>query len=262
MVSVFDRYIGIDYSGAQTPTSSLKGIRVYVATPTRLPEEVQPPPSPRKYWSRKELAEWLVEQLKSAERLLVGIDHGFSFPLKYFERHRLPLDWEEFLEFFQMCWPTAQPNMYVDFIRDGSAGLLLRPSEGNSRWRRLAEVRVGAKSVFHFDVPGSVAKSTHAGLPWLLYIMMHTEEKSPHFWPFEGWALPQHASVIAEVYPSLWSKSFPKEGRTGDQHDAYSVAAWMRQADQDGSLPCYFAPILSDEEREIAEIEGWILGVR
>jgi len=25
----FDRYVGIDYSGAQTPTSSLKGLRVF-----------------------------------------------------------------------------------------------------------------------------------------------------------------------------------------------------------------------------------------
>jgi hypothetical protein len=39
---------------------------------------------------------------------------------------------------------------------------------GNSRWRRLTEERAGsAKSVFHFDVQGSVAKSTHAGIPWL-----------------------------------------------------------------------------------------------
>ena len=29
----------------------------------------------------------------------------------------------------------------------------------------MTEVRAGAKSVFHFDVPGSVAKSTHAGIP-------------------------------------------------------------------------------------------------
>jgi len=27
----FDRYIGIDYSGAETPISSLKGLRVYMA---------------------------------------------------------------------------------------------------------------------------------------------------------------------------------------------------------------------------------------
>jgi hypothetical protein len=28
---VFIRHIGIDYSGAQTPTASLKGLRVYLA---------------------------------------------------------------------------------------------------------------------------------------------------------------------------------------------------------------------------------------
>jgi len=30
-VPAFDRYVGIDYSGAQTPSSSLKGLRVYRA---------------------------------------------------------------------------------------------------------------------------------------------------------------------------------------------------------------------------------------
>lgn len=31
MLPVFDHYIGIDYSGAQTPTASLEGLRVYMA---------------------------------------------------------------------------------------------------------------------------------------------------------------------------------------------------------------------------------------
>jgi hypothetical protein len=42
----FTRYIGIDYSGAETPTSSLKGLRVYLADRKILPTEVPPPPSP------------------------------------------------------------------------------------------------------------------------------------------------------------------------------------------------------------------------
>jgi len=29
--AAFARYVGIDYSGAQTPSASLKGLRVYVA---------------------------------------------------------------------------------------------------------------------------------------------------------------------------------------------------------------------------------------
>jgi hypothetical protein len=44
MNPAFERYIGIDYSGAETPTSSLKGLRVYEADRLTAPQEVQPPP--------------------------------------------------------------------------------------------------------------------------------------------------------------------------------------------------------------------------
>jgi hypothetical protein len=44
---------------------------------------------------------------------------------------------------------------------------------------------------------------------------------------------------VVEVYPSLWSSNFAREGRNGDQHDAYSAAAWMRRADLDGSLAAF-----------------------
>jgi len=76
----FKRYIGIDYSGAETPTSSLFGLRVYEADYEREPIEVAPPPSPRKYWTRRGIAEWLREQLLTSEPTIVGIDHAFSFP--------------------------------------------------------------------------------------------------------------------------------------------------------------------------------------
>ena len=41
----FARYIGIDYSGAETPTASLKGLRVYLADADPPPVEVLPPPA-------------------------------------------------------------------------------------------------------------------------------------------------------------------------------------------------------------------------
>jgi hypothetical protein len=55
-VPAFGRYIGIDYSGAQTPTASLPGLRAYLAEGDASPVEVAPPPSPRKYWSRRGVA--------------------------------------------------------------------------------------------------------------------------------------------------------------------------------------------------------------
>ena len=53
----------------------------------------------------------------------------------------------------------------------------------------------------------------------------------------------------------------PREGRDPNQHDAYSIAAWMQRADGDGSLQGFFNPHLEPGERKKAEIEGWILGV-
>jgi hypothetical protein len=97
----FDCYIGVDYSGAETPSSSLKGLRAYMADRAGSPLEVHPPPSPRKYFTRRGIAEWLVERLSEDRPMMVGIDHGFSFPLRYFETHRLPPDWPAFLDDFQ-----------------------------------------------------------------------------------------------------------------------------------------------------------------
>ena len=257
---LFNRYIGIDYSGAQTPCSSLKGLRVYQADGENPPIEVLPPPSPRKYWTRQGIAVWLAERLAEDIPTLVGIDHGFSFPLRYFEWHFLQPDWPIFLEDFQQHWPTDGAHMYVDFIREGLHGDGAARS-GNARWRRLTEERSGgAKSVFHFDVPGSVAKSTHAGLPWLRYLRQQCGD-GIHFWPFDGFEIAPGRSVIAEVYPSLWSKSFAQEERTADQHDAYVVVARLQQADNEGTLAGFFNPALLPGERTVAAIEGWILGV-
>jgi hypothetical protein len=116
---LFSRYIGIDYSGAETPNASLKGLRVYLATDELPPVEVLPSPSPPKYWTRRGVAEWLADRLAEEMLTLVGIDHGFSFPMRYFEVHRLKLDWSEFLDDFRRHWPTDE-NIYVDFVRDGS----------------------------------------------------------------------------------------------------------------------------------------------
>ena len=80
----FARTIGIDYSGAETPTASVKGLPVYLAEGGAPPVDVPPPASSRKYWTRKGIAEWLVERLAEDAATLFGIDHGFSFPLRYF----------------------------------------------------------------------------------------------------------------------------------------------------------------------------------
>lgn len=82
-----------------------------------------------------------------------------------------------------------------------------------------------------------------------------------HFWPFDGWEIPEGKSVVAEVYPSLWTRRFPKGDRDSDEQAAYAAAAWLQRSDRDGSLDGFLSPKLTAEERGIAKIEGWTLGV-
>lgn len=259
-MGAFERYIGIDYSGAETATSSLRGLRVYMTEGQGPAVEILPPPSPRKYWTRRGIAEWLLERLAEDIPTLVGIDHGFSFPLRYFEVYGLLPDWQHFLDDFQQHWPTDEVHTYVDFVRSGAVGNGAARM-GNARWRRVTEVRArGAKSVFHFDVQGSVAKSTHAGIPWLRFIRGRLSSRV-HIWPFDGWDVLAGRSVVAEVYPSLWSSGFPREDRDSHQHDAFSIATWLSKADRDGTLSAFLRPALPPSQQAVAQIEGWILGV-
>ncbi len=84
----FVRTIGIDYSGMKTPTARLSELAVYRADGNAEPQEVDSPAVAARRWTRRELAEWLVEQLRGNRKpTLVGIDHAFSFPICYFRRH-------------------------------------------------------------------------------------------------------------------------------------------------------------------------------
>lgn len=259
----FDRFIGIDYSGAETPESRIKALQVSVVQPNAGPRPVRPEP-PAKNWSRQELAHWLLAELQRGERLLIGVDHGFSFPQSYFERYGLA-SWPAFLEDFHCYWPTDEPHCYVDFIRDGAWWRHQEkpPGErvGTPRELRLCERWTSsAKSVFQFDMQGSVAKSTHAGIPWLRFLRERMGDRL-FFWPFDGWQPREDASIVAEVYPSIFRNRYPRDGRTPDEHDAYSVARWLEESVRREIIGRYFDPPLTLPERRIAALEGWILGI-
>jgi hypothetical protein len=252
----FSRYIGIDYSGAQTPESRLKSLQVYEAARDGEPVKISTTAEGAKNWSRLEVAQYCLKALESDEPAIIGIDHGFSFPVSYMQRYGIS-SWDDFLKDFMRHWPTADPHTYVDFVREDN------PRTGDPSELRLCEQWTAtAKSVFLFDVQGSVAKSTHSGLPWLLWLReMPAGDPRVHFWPFDGFEVPEGNSVVAEVYPALYKRRFPKEGRSPDEHDAWSIASWLQEADRRGTLDRYFEPPLTLPERKQAILEGWILGV-
>jgi len=250
----FRRYLGIDYSGAGTPETRLPGLRVYATEAPKVPTHEITAPAAGGRWSRCELARWLTNTLAAGPPTLVGIDHGLSCPLPYFERHALPADWDGFLADFTRHWPADAPSVTVRSLRANN------PRAGDPRWRRPCERRTGAKSVFHFDVPGSVATSTHAGLAWVRRLRGALGPRL-HVWPFDGWQPPPGAHMLAEIYPSRWSARWPRGNRTADQHDAFATAAALAAADHSGELEDWLEPALPRAEKTAARVEGWILGV-
>lgn len=250
----FERYIGIDYSGAQAPESRLKGLQVYTADRYSQPEKVKPPKPGTKNWCRREVTQFCHDALQADGSVIIGIDHNFSLPLSYMERYGL-YNWDVFLRDFMRHWPTHEDYNCVEFFREDN------PRTGDSSEFRLCEKWTSsAKSAFQFDMQGSVAKSTHAGLPWLLWLRQATSARV-HFWPFDGFDVPRGSSVVTEAYPALYKRRYEKQGRTPDEHDAWSVAAWLKDVDRRGILDNYFHPPLTLPEQKMARLEGWILGV-
>ncbi|MEW5837284.1 MAG: hypothetical protein AB1717_00410 [Pseudomonadota bacterium] len=247
----FERFIGIDYSGAKDAETPLSGIRVFSAQKGSPAYEVRHESG--RHWSRLTLAHWLLEQLRMPQPTLVGIDHAFSFPKLFLLRHALR-DWEGFLEFFMQHMPTHECS--IEELRRQRRLM----TEANHALRLCESWTASAKSVFLFDVQGSVAKSTYAGLPWLYLLRKELGEKL-FFWPFDGFIPPHRTSVICEVYPALYKRRYKKGDMGLDAFDAYAVVNWMQDMQRRDALSRYFSPPLIASETEIARQEGWILGV-
>jgi hypothetical protein len=235
--------------------SRLHGLQVFLAEGDDPPRHVSPPNAPAGWnWTRIEITAWLVELLRAESQVIVGIDHGFSFPASYFERNGLT-SWPEFMRAFCDTWSTDFQSLADAGVKDAGLG-------SNDEFRLTEMWTASAKSVFKFGVPGEVASSTHAGIPWLYTIREETrhEPKRTRIWPFDGWGLPDNGHLIVEAYPALFNKRFETEF-TKHKRDAWATATWLQQADRLGRLQRYLDPPLTSDEKRFAELEGWIIGV-
>jgi|GEM_PF-659609 len=244
-------WIGIDYSGAGAPDEPQAGIRVFVSRRGGVPEEMRP--GTGRGWDRAGLHAWLRRVVDAGAPFVIGIDHALGLPAAWVRGHRLR-DWDAVLAFAAQRWPADR--LPVRAVRARS------PFPPVAEGYRLCDRWAGtAKSLFHFDVPGSVAASTAAGLPWIFRLRQECGRRL-HFWPFDGWVPAAGKTVIAEVYPSMWRRRFAvPEGLTPDQRDAWTVAAWLQWAAVGGRMERYWEPPLDAVESAQARLEGWILGV-
>ncbi len=248
----FQSYVGVRYSGRKDPGDRLREIKVFAARGDHEPYQEFNRDDARGRWSRRELAEWLLGKLRDEGPLAVGLDHAFSFPQSYMDRHNLR-SWDEFLADFEGHWPTDQAPV-LDLLPGN-------PRSGDPDEHRLTgRWTAFPTSVFGFGTRDSRAAATHAGLPWLDYLRRAGEDRV-HFWPFDGWEVGPGRSMIAEMRPARLRHRYPGEGLSREEHDAFAICSWLQERDRLGLLRPYFTPPLSEAERERARLEGWILGV-
>ena len=246
----FQRFIGIDYSGAAEPDKVLPGLAVYEAEGKNV----------RKVggrWSRTSIAEYLIASCtQDAARTLVGIDHGFSFPDIYYKNRGLP-DWRSFIDDFVSRWPLLSERR----VDDALAADPPQEKQSGPESLRLCEKWIpGPSSVFKLIGQGSVGKSTFSGLAQLQRIL---QVRDLHVWPFDGWQATEGRHVICEIYPSLFKRRYERlAGDSEHEWDASAVVRWMQDMQSREMLEAYFRPPLRPEEKALALREGWILGVR
>ena len=254
---LFERYIGIDYSGAATPVARLRGLRVFVGDRRGGATEQRDPQFPDRNWSRARLASWLLTRLLEEQPTIVGLDHAFSYPLGIIEGTASGR-WDDFLCWFEERWPTRTRTVRESISANQSA--LVMHGEALRLTDRCAPTAMPICKGWEANGP-NVFYSTHAGIPWLRWLREQAGKKV-HFWPFDGFEVPVGTSVIAEVYPRIFSRRYEtSDAFTSDQRDAWLVCQWLRDRDGRDCLGPWFRPPLDDDEQRQARREGWILGV-
>ncbi|QHW34176.1 hypothetical protein GZH47_27525 [Paenibacillus rhizovicinus] len=261
---MFSHYIGIDYSGKGLPSQRHTAIQVFEASAGPMPVRAQDKSS----WSRQGVYRYLAERLEaqragSLEPMIVGMDHGLSFPLSYF-REASPSkpefhSWISFLAHFHDMWQGVK----TESVSSVQAPTL--PYANPTELRLTEKFTPAAKSVLNLNPTLiSVAFSTHAGLPWI-YELRNEYADVLHVWPYDGLVPEAGMSVIAEVYPSMLHHRFdyPPELTKRDEKDAYAIAKWLQEQDNGGTLRHYMSLVTLDRGRlaAVVPLEGWILGV-
>jgi hypothetical protein len=281
----FERFIAIDWSGAEKANHYRGKIQIAIAEANEPPKLWQPRP----FWTRQQALEALQVLLEQKTASLIGFDFSFAPPYhagKHYLSGAIKLNnakalWEYVdlvsQEKADLCASTFiarhQPHFYTGkACGPKSAFLQLRHCE------QVFNAAKGGKPSSIFDCVGAaqVAKASFSGMRLLNRLKSHAA-----VWPFD--AKPEHGSCIVEIYCrafiqlaglsgrkirdpatlniALTALNSPPvaalEGLNDDQSDALVAAAALRflAQRQDYWRPLGLTP-------EIARCEGWTFGIK
>jgi precorrin-8X/cobalt-precorrin-8 methylmutase len=280
-VTLFDRYIAVDWSAANERRTGKDSIWVAERGPEGALLSLNPP-------TRAEATALLIERIKAArasgERVMVGFDFVFGFPRgaaraisgkpgwralweaigeavidsseNKSNRFEVASTFNRTLELAHF-WGHPPHHRYTDLAPTRPLHDYIHIAE-----HRLAEAYArGPQPVWKLSGVGSVGSQTLLGIPRLREIKATFTEA--RVWPFET-AFEQDLGPLAlvEIYPSMFAVSGSIEPKDREQVEV-SVARFA-ELDAAGFLGEFLsAPgvLLANQKRDVLDEEGWIAGV-
>ncbi len=289
MAVLFDTYVIVDWSAANTPKTGRDSI--WICRRDRDGETVANPAT--RHAARALLSEMLAAATARDERVVVGFDFPFGYPAGFAARLGLGgapwrAVWDEIARLIEDTPDNRNNRFEVGEALNrrisngrfpfwgyppGRAYAHLGPRHHNGHATGgLAEKRlidswmVGAQPCWKLAYTGSVGSQALTGIPVVRALRDDARwADRARIWPFEtGLALPDGARIVfAEVWPSWWRKQIrPELGPPNDKAQVRSVAQIFAEADRAGELAGWFSPAVAPPHRErvVAE-EAWTLGV-
>ena len=209
----FDRFVGIDWSGARGPYQA--GLAVFMAEAgDSAPMRVIPPNQKR--WSRHEIASWL-QEISANRRVLAGIDFAFAYPVYdmegaycgYFpEFADSPQDAATLWRLIEKINQT-EAHLYGGAIWDHpDLGAYYNAPSGRrgakfySRRRQTEQAAKAVKSpspTFNCVGPAGVGTGSLAGMR----LLHHLADKA-EIWPFDNHPAGSKNLTLVEIFPSYY----------------------------------------------------------
>ena len=224
----FDKYIGIDWSGAKNPihNPNIQVAEYYPAT--NEVTLVAPPQNRYNNWSRNAVLDYMTTELGTSKKVLIGLDFAFAYPhcdmRAYFPNLAgAPANHVELWEAVEQR-SVNDDNLYgASFIRDCASPFrdyhLFDEFHGASYVERFrttdlaahANPGVPAISIFHC-VGAMVGPGSVAGMRLLRRIRSKT---AACIWPFDRNCEPD-VSTVVEIYPRVFLKICENAGISRD----------------------------------------------
>jgi precorrin-8X/cobalt-precorrin-8 methylmutase len=293
-VTLFDRYIAVDWSANNTPKSGRDSIWAGVGTADADSVETT------NITTRRGAETWLLRRMRQAvrarERVLVGLDFPYGYPEGFaailsrsdeswrgvwtYLAEQISDDGRNVSNRFEVAaginrrlqrhapfWGRPESLRTQDLSTRKDVSYHGHRNGGLSEWRQvednLRRNRKHPQSVWKLAYPGSVGSQALVGIPVVHRLRWHPELRDvSKVWPFEV-AVPdlgvgEPGIVHAEIWPSV--APFDHEiGSCADEQQVRAVVSYWRKLDVADRIGGLFAAAPNNDA--VRGEEGWILGV-